>query len=86
MHFTPAKIQDFLANKSGERYPRGCSPVGRVPDSWHLGDVNLFADSGLLRARDSELLHSKLERGAFYPESRGRPIGTGEDPVSLFQN
>jgi hypothetical protein len=42
--------------------------------------------SGFLRARDSELLHAKLQSWTFYSESCGGSIRTCENPVGLRED
>ena len=88
-HLTPTKMQDFAANESENRYSRGCSPVGSVPNDWHPGQVKLFVKSwasGLPWAGNPELLHTELKCGPLYPQSCCRSIRTGKHPVGLLQH
>jgi hypothetical protein len=88
-HLTPTKMQDFAANESENRYSRGCSPVGSVPNDWHPGQVKLFVKSwasGLPWAGNPELLHTELKCGPLYPQSCCRSIRTGKHPVGLLRH
>ena len=37
------------------------------------------------RPNDPELPHAELQRGSLDPESRGRAVGSGNDPVRLLE-
>src|ERR1700689_971314 len=65
------------------------SQTGVPPNDWHSARLlaRWFGWSlWSCRARDSQLLHAKLQRGPLDAEARSRPIGAGEDPVGLLQD
>src|SRR5207302_10925453 len=49
-HLTPAKMRDFTVYGFKGKHPRGCSPVGSVPNSWHVRFRLICSWNRLLRS------------------------------------